>query len=154
MFTSSLVMLFFFFFFLFFFFVCLFVCFLMQWALECQDCEEGRRAEDHRFLGGCVVLRGLPFCICCCHAHPTALPLLVLFSFFLLSSSSFSFFFFFFFRSRCMQINVVASNFSLANQACLRMNELATYDWMIETSMRNIMLIDRIRKQRESLVCC
>lgn len=31
------------------------------------------------------------------------------------------------------------------------MNELATHDWMIETSMRNIMLVDKIRKQRESL---
>lgn len=46
----------------------------------------------------------------------------------------------------------MAGSFALANMACLRMNELATQDWMIETSMRNIMLIDRIRKQRESLI--
>ena len=48
------------------------------------------------------------------------------------------------------EINVVGGIYNLATKACNQMYDLATHTWMLETSMRNIMLIDKIRKGRES----
>eukprot|EP00053_Salpingoeca_punica_P019757 m.202337 g.202337 ORF g.202337 m.202337 type:complete len:1177 (+) comp17717_c0_seq1:107-3637(+) len=49
------------------------------------------------------------------------------------------------------EVNVVGGSFDLAIQAAETMYELATETWMIESTMRNIQLIDRLRKHRESL---
>lgn len=56
-------------------------------------------------------------------------------------------------KSHHFQINVVSGFYALANSAAPVMYNLAAHAWMVETSMRNIQLIDKIRKQRESQVC-
>eukprot|EP00042_Codosiga_hollandica_P043510 m.412812 g.412812 ORF g.412812 m.412812 type:complete len:1268 (+) comp56570_c0_seq2:1860-5663(+) len=47
------------------------------------------------------------------------------------------------------EVNVVGELWRLANQAAPAMYGLASASWMVETSMRNVQLIEKIRKQRE-----
>eukprot|EP00051_Salpingoeca_urceolata_P024008 m.415016 g.415016 ORF g.415016 m.415016 type:complete len:1430 (-) comp20177_c0_seq1:148-4437(-) len=49
------------------------------------------------------------------------------------------------------EINVVGGLWALANQAAPVMYNLAASSWMLETTMRNIQLVDKLRKQRENL---
>jgi hypothetical protein len=53
--------------------------------------------------------------------------------------------------SSFFEVNVVSQSYSLANQAAPVMFSLAVSSDMLETTMRNIMLVDRLRKQRESM---